>query len=230
MFQRSETDVVVVERGDVVRSRSIEGKFCIEDIQVDADAAAVADGRDLICFFCLSDRCFGSADLFFIREDIQVILTDFQLDLFSRLQECFLCCFDRGIRFLHRCLGSAAIPKRPGKPALNSPVIFIDRRHTGFLPAVCAADADCREIACLCRAKRSLCCLYAIVCFDEFPTVFLRHQNGLFHGEVKFRFREILIQRVQRRIHRDTHDVVQVRFCDITGVVRCDALLFRISK
>ena len=111
MFQRSETDVVVVERGDVVRSRSIEGEFCIEDIQVDADAAAVADGRDLICFFCLSDRCFGSADLFFIRKDIQVILTDFQLDLFSRLQECFLCCFDRGIRFLHRCLGSAAIPK-----------------------------------------------------------------------------------------------------------------------
>ncbi len=54
MFQRSETDVVVVERGDVVRSRSIEGEFCIEDIQVDADAATVADGRDLICFFCLS--------------------------------------------------------------------------------------------------------------------------------------------------------------------------------
>ena len=70
-------------------------------IQVDADAAAIADRCDLICFFCLSDRCFGSADLFFIRENIQVVLTDFQLDLFSRLQECFLCCFDRGIRFLH---------------------------------------------------------------------------------------------------------------------------------
>ena len=111
MFQRSETDVVVVERGDVVRSRSIEGEFCIEDIQVDADAAAVANGRNLICFFCLSDRRFRSADLFFIREDIQVILTDFQLDLFSRLQQCFLCCLDSGIRFLHRCLGSTAIPK-----------------------------------------------------------------------------------------------------------------------
>ena len=113
---------------------------------------------------------------------------------------------------------------------MDSPVIFIDRRHTGFLPAVSAADADCREIACLCRAKRGLSCLYAIVCFDEFPAVFLRHQNGLFHGEVKFRFREILIQRVQRRIHRDTHDVVQVRFCNITGVVRCDALLLRIGE
>ena len=51
VFQGGQADVVVIKGGDVVGAGCVELQFCIQYIQVDAYAAAVADGGDFVCFF-----------------------------------------------------------------------------------------------------------------------------------------------------------------------------------
>ena len=70
LFQTGETRVVIVQRGNVIRARLIQRKLRIQDIQVDADAGAIADACDLVRFPRLFYRLRGGLNPFFRAADI----------------------------------------------------------------------------------------------------------------------------------------------------------------